>query len=628
MNGEGRPVRGPPGRVFTNTPMKPSFIPPVVLASALVAPWLHAQESSEKVRDIERKVLRDTYQNAVRELVRTAGGSGDSTPEALGKQLRWIATVDARIESDGTAPAAPPEDMTESAAMLNDLAWGMLTAPAAADRRPKIALELATLALKLAGEDADLKPKALDTRARALFLLGRRGEAVAEQEKAVAAATDAEEKAGFEATLSDYRTDASAPPAHPTHETAGDAATGVAHTLNKIRSIVIPQIDFEDTSLEEAVDFLRTRSRELDAAEPDPARKGVNLVIRIPAAKPASGDGAAGPGAIRIKDLHLRNIPLAYAIKYLCDAARMRYKVDDAAVTLFLPDDAEKDLFTRHFMVPSGFASPLVSTQELLRLCGVRFGEGASAKLLTSGELVVVNTPSELDKIAQLIPMGRIEETQNPQAGLPDEPDPTAGNFYLTEKLKTIVIPAVEFEDTSVEEAVDFLRQQAKGLDKAELDPARKGVNFVIRRPRSDGAGEAGKNVVDPGAFRVKELRLRNVPLGTALKHLCDQTKLRYKVDDFAVTLFPPAEVDQDLFTRAFRVPANFGSPLVPIQELLKANGVLFGEGSSAVLSSPGVLLVTNTAAELDKIERLIEATRDGGRKASSAPPEPAPNGP
>jgi general secretion pathway protein D len=225
----------------------------------------------------------------------------------------------------------------------------------------------------------------------------------------------------------------------------------------------------------------------------------------------------------------------------------------------------------------------------------------------------------------------------------------TSGVAYITEKLRRIVIPVIDFEDTSVEEAIDFLRLRSNELDTTELDPTKKGVNFVVRRPRADaGAAPAAGDTAaplgaasDPGALRIKQLRLRNVPLAVALKYIGDQTRLRYKVDDFAVTLVPQTESGEDLFTRSFRVPPDFQTTLQtdgggsgaaaeadpfsdsstsaatrpalsarkPILELLKGNGIAFPEGSSATLSANGVLLVTNTPSELDKIEQLVDAT-------------------
>ena len=224
----------------------------------------------------------------------------------------------------------------------------------------------------------------------------------------------------------------------------------------------------------------------------------------------------------------------------------------------------------------------------------------------------------------------------------------TAGVAYITRKLSSIVIPRIDFEDTTVEEAVDFLRLRSIELDTTELDPAKKGINFVTRRLRASVSADAGipaagagaadvlpLGSTEPGTLRVKELKVRSVPLSTALKYICDQTKLRYKVDDFAVTLVPATESGEEIFTRTFRVPPDFQSGLdsgggtteaaadpfadtksagsatltarKPILELLKGAGIAFAEGSSATLSNSGTLLITNTPSELDKVEQLVQ---------------------
>ncbi len=232
-----------------------------------------------------------------------------------------------------------------------------------------------------------------------------------------------------------------------------------------------------------------------------------------------------------------------------------------------------------------------------------------------------------------------------------DTPSSERSVGYITAKLRTIVVPQINFEDTTVEEAIDFLRQRAFELDTTTTDPASKGVNFVIRRPNKAAAGapDAGLDAgaalplgggADPSALRIKELRIRNVPLAVALKYICDATKLRYKVDEFAVTLVPQTETVEDLFTRSFNVPPDFAASLggdagggggggevdpfaagggadaggpakltarKPIVELLKGAGITFPAGSSANLTNNGVLLVTNTPTELDKIEQLVE---------------------
>jgi general secretion pathway protein D len=228
----------------------------------------------------------------------------------------------------------------------------------------------------------------------------------------------------------------------------------------------------------------------------------------------------------------------------------------------------------------------------------------------------------------------------------------STGVAYITEKLRRIIVPKISFEDTTVEEAIDFLRLRATELDTTELDPSKRGVNFVIRRPKPAAGAAAGGDAgvlagggdqplvgtTDPSTLRIRELRLSNVPLAVALKYICEQAKLRYKVDDFAVTLVPATETGDEIFTRTFIVPPDFQASLdqggsggggeaadpfaaaptgggaatltarKPIKELLIANGILFGEGSSVTLSASGTLLVTNTPTELDKVEQLVQA--------------------
>ncbi|MFN9026679.1 MAG: hypothetical protein ACK5VX_10865, partial [Akkermansiaceae bacterium] len=241
-------------------------------------------------------------------------------------------------------------------------------------------------------------------------------------------------------------------------------------------------------------------------------------------------------------------------------------------------------------------------------------------------------------------------------------PGQTDGVVAINAKLRNIIIPRINFEDRTVEEAIDYLRLRAGELDVSELDPTKKGVNLVIRRPKSNSLGgglvpaegelPAGEDLLgggggDLGSARIDELRLRNVPLGVALKYICDKSKLRYKVDDFAVTLVPITEQGEDMFPRTFRVPPDFVAKLMssngggaapaeadpfaaaggggglndslkerpPIIELLKSNGIKFTEGSAATLGSAGTLLVTNTAAELDKVEQLVQLHMDGEPK-------------
>jgi general secretion pathway protein D len=223
----------------------------------------------------------------------------------------------------------------------------------------------------------------------------------------------------------------------------------------------------------------------------------------------------------------------------------------------------------------------------------------------------------------------------------------TGGSTSIINKLRNIIIPVIDFDNTSVEEAIDFLRVRAAEYDTQELDPAKKGINFVIRKPRAEagGAPEAGGAAglgapQDPGALRIDQLSLRNLPLAEVLRYICEKTKLRYKVDDYAVTLVPATETGEDLINRTFNVPPDFlarlgsgggdagggggaaadpfatdggggGGGLIKakpkIGDVLKEKGVGEAPGSSATLTG-SKLVVRNTPTNIDMIESLVQS--------------------
>src|SRR3954454_10596084 len=80
----------------------------------------------------------------------------------------------------------------------------------------------------------------------------------------------------------------------------GGEVRGTAQMTNKMNSIIIPHIEFRDTTIREAIDFLREQ-----AAENDASGQGVNIVLRLvplgqvaaPSAPVLPSEGAAAPGA-------------------------------------------------------------------------------------------------------------------------------------------------------------------------------------------------------------------------------------------------------------------------------------------------------------------------------------------
>ena len=101
--------------------------------------------------------------------------------------------------------------------------------------------------------------------------------------------------------------------------------TAAAKLTRKLKAIVIPRLDFRDATVAEAVEFLKKKSAELDTAEPDPAKRGVNFVLNL---------GAAPEAAPQRLTLSLSNIPLLEALKYVTGLASLKFKVERSAVVI------------------------------------------------------------------------------------------------------------------------------------------------------------------------------------------------------------------------------------------------------------------------------------------------------
>lgn len=229
-------------------------------------------------------------------------------------------------------------------------------------------------------------------------------------------------------------------------------------------------------------------------------------------------------------------------------------------------------------------------------------------------------------------------------------------------KLKSIIIPSVSFEDTTVEDAIDYLRKKSIELDRTVGPNGERGINFVINDSQpaavspvasseDEGFGDEGAEDTEaaPAATvaqesirtrKIGQLKLTNVPMLEVLRFICSNAGLRQKVEDYAVTILPAGGNDVDLYQRTFSVPPGFQSalrntvgdgggeevdlfegggsesssglkPMPSIRSLLEKSGISFPEGASAFLvNGNSSLVVRNTSGNLDLIEQLIENTR------------------
>lgn len=238
----------------------------------------------------------------------------------------------------------------------------------------------------------------------------------------------------------------------------------------KLERIVIPKLEFKEATIAEAVDFLKEKSRTLDTTEPNPANRGVNIVLKLegggsgaapapdpaaapaapaipgldalPGAAPAPGAGAmpafavGSPGDARIT-VSLTNIPLSEALRYVTNLAGLKYKVEPFAVSIVPASTNIETVITKEYKVrpdligrgpanvaePGGLGAPAGAPADATRggtaiakreaakdwliSQGVTFGPQASAIYVPSStKLIVRNTQEQLDLVESIIAAG------------------------------------------------------------------------------------------------------------------------------------------------------------------------------------------------------------------------------
>ncbi|MGD7654202.1 MAG: Amuc_1098 family type IV pilus outer membrane protein, partial [Verrucomicrobiales bacterium] len=203
------------------------------------------------------------------------------------------------------------------------------------------------------------------------------------------------------------------------------------------------------------------------------------------------------------------------------------------------------------------------------------------------------------------------------------------GQIKIQAKLDQIIIPQIALDDSTISEALDFLRLRSAELDTLELDPARKGINFTTNFGPQD-SDEA--NRLRNARF---SLRLTNTPISGILKYITAATKTSYTTDQYTVVISPVGSTSDELILRSYRVPPDFltnlggtanaaanddpfadnsssGSLLavrMTAQEALAQQGVSFPDGASATYN-PGTstLRVYNSVANQDIISQIVDA--------------------
>lgn len=199
-----------------------------------------------------------------------------------------------------------------------------------------------------------------------------------------------------------------------------------AYLTEKMNKIIFPTVQFQGATIEEAIEYLRVKSRDLDTFTDASGVKGVNIILR-------TGDAPSNASI----SLDLKDVPMSEALRYVTELAQMKFKVEAHAVLVVPLSENASEQYTRSYRVPPDFlssgggdagggaapaapADPFAAggaapaggsgliarktAKQILEASGITFPEGSSASYNpATSQLVVRNTQPNLDLVEAFV---------------------------------------------------------------------------------------------------------------------------------------------------------------------------------------------------------------------------------
>ena len=173
-----------------------------------------------------------------------------------------------------------------------------------------------------------------------------------------------------------------------------------AQSINeRLDSIIIPSLEFENELLTEVLKALQTRSYEMNN------NMGVNIVY-LPYNGQVATTGEGGSAAENTDEektitILTGNVSLRDVIQSICNMSGLKYKIEDHAVVI-APRGAPLDEHETHiFTIEKTTYDSLIekgSLKDCFSELGIVFGDNTGVKYI-SGRLIVTHTPENIKKI-------------------------------------------------------------------------------------------------------------------------------------------------------------------------------------------------------------------------------------
>jgi len=321
----------------------------------------------------------------------------------------------------------------------------------------------------------------------------------------------------------------------------------------KLIRVTIPALDFEDASLEEGLGFFSQRANEL-SKEPGP----VNFVVEDPS------------GTLKekkVKWLRLKNVPAREGLAYLLTLCGARARFDAHAI-MILPQSngapaewrsetqrnvasvaaRNREVTLSRITIPS-LAFEEVSLKEGLEFFSQRASE--LSKGTAQLNFVVPDQESLLLKQAKALRLKNVPltvalryflaqcgcEARYDANAIVIIPRSAAAADSRSEEQKqlaaaaaknreakfaAIKMPSINFEDTPLEEAIDFLHDMLADPEHCER------ANLIIEDPMNALVGK-----------KIKSLKLKDVPTSEVLQYIVTQCGATVRYDEYALVISP-----------------------------------------------------------------------------------------
>ncbi len=191
---------------------------------------------------------------------------------------------------------------------------------------------------------------------------------------------------------------------------------GREELTRRMRDLVLNQVAFSGASLDETIEYLRVRSRDLD-----PTGKGIDFVVDV------STEVRARPITLSLTD-----VPFDEVLRYITEMAGASYRVEEQAVRVISLSSDTATIISKTYRVPPSFIETSaigtnsattndpfgaganatgtglnirrMSAQEFLESRGVVFAPGTGASYNASSNLLIVrNSAAQLNVVDMLV---------------------------------------------------------------------------------------------------------------------------------------------------------------------------------------------------------------------------------